>query len=452
MQDINEYIEKVYNNSPTWFADECNKFWNTNRIAKVLGYKEYLNGIHKILQRKDYKVHDKVFTVRKNIFQTLKTILNFHATYLCGKPVTLAGDDTMVKVFNNIYRKAGYSKIDFDVIDKVDKFGDTYELVYIDKNKNIKSKIIDSADGYPVHSESGDYVCFIEHWIINNIYYYNVYFEDKIEEWSNEGGELVLINTYNNASKILPIHYCNRNDYNTNYGYSLLNDLIPIMDEIEDYINKLGDGIYTNVINPILLSIGNELDKDSVDVNANGIMVNMQIGSDMKYVTATMDYNTIKLYIDNLKQQLLEVAQIPSIIMNMGNVANVSELSLQLLFQLADNKALENEVFIKEGMNKRFEGIRNILELQGISFNNDAYIEPIFNYNRPVATTELINNLATQFDKGCLDKRTFIERSPLTTNVDQVLERLQKEDQDKQNTNISTTDNNVSDMQKGKVG
>lgn len=457
MQDISEYIEKVYNNSLTWFEDECKQPWHMTRISKVLQYKDYLQRIHKVLARKDYKYKGKTFVVRKNIFQTLKTILNFHSTYICGKPVSLAGDDVMVKEFNNVYRQALYSNVDYNIADKINKYGDSYEVIYLDENKNIKSKIVDSADGYPVYSETGDYVAFIEYWTINAISYYDVYYIDRTEHWSNEGGELQLIDSGLNISGVLPVHYHNKNDWDTNFGQSMLEDLIPIMDEIEDFLSKFGDGIYTNVINPILAVSGIELDDDdNVDVNANGIALNLGQGGTASYITANMDYNTAKLYLDNLKQQLIEVAQVPSIIMNTGNVANVSEVSLQLLFQLADNKALENEVFLRDGMNKRFKAIQNILDKKGITFNEDAYVEPVFNYNRPIATTELINNLATQYDKGCLDKRTFIERSPLTTNVDQVLERLKKEEQEKEsNTNgTNNTDdieNNMEDIQKGKM-
>lgn len=460
MQDINEYIEKVYNNSSTWFTDEVNEPWHMSRISKVLKYKDYLKRVHKVLLRKDYTMKNKTFVVRKNIFQTLKTILNFHSTYSLGKPVSLAGSDLMVKEFNTVYRKGLYHNADYNVADKVNKFGDSYEVIYLDSNKNIQPKIIDSADGYPVYSESGDYVAFIEYWTkdSNKVSYYNVYYPNKIQSWSNEGGELQLINSGLNISEILPIHYHNKNDDDPNFGESLLEDLVPIMDEIEDFLSKFGDGIYTNVINPILAIAGVELDSDdSVDVNANGIALNLGQGGSASYVSANMDYNTAKLYLDNLKQQLIEVAQVPSIIMNTGNIANVSEISLQLLFQLADNKALENEVFLRDGMNLRFEAIQNILAKKGIVFDEDAYVEPVFNYNRPVATTELINNLATQYDKGCLDKRTFIERSPLSTNVDQVVERLKKEEQEKQvntdDTNIDTTNNTaiIENTQKGKI-
>ncbi|NMM65543.1 phage portal protein [Clostridium sp. P21] len=436
--DINEYIEKVYNNSTEWFADEVKKATHLNRIADVLENKDYLAGRHKVLKREDIKYKEQEYITRKIVIQEAKTILNFHSTYLLGKPISLVGTENMVKECEKIYRRGEYNDIDYRILDKMSKYGDAYEYVYID-NGTIKSKIIDSADGYPVYSEDGQYVAFVEYWIINAISYYNVYYMDHVEEWNNEGGELNLVNEYKNITG-LPIHYHSLSDEDDNFGISVLKDIRPLLDEIEDLLSKMGDGIYTLSLNPILTTIGQQLE-GTISADAVGYSVALEAGSDMKYVTATMDYSTIKLYLDTLAQKLNLVAHMPSIVGGNTNVANVSEVSLKLLYQLADVMAMLNEKCIRKGIRKRFEIFKKILELKGIKFAEDDYIDVEFNYSRPVNAAELLDNISKQFAMGAISKRSIIEKSPLTSNVDMEMNRLKKEDSSNNSTNeIITND------------
>ncbi|MFT5872850.1 MAG: SPP1 family phage portal protein [Clostridium sp.] len=435
--DINEYIDKVYNGKIDWFADEVEQSYNIARISNVLGYKNYLNGVHNILKKSDMKYKEELFITRKLVIQECRTILNFHSTYLLGKPLSLTGTENMVKEFEKVYRKGCYNDIDFRLNDKMAKFGDSYEYVYLE-GKKIKSKIIDSAEGYPVFSEDNLYVAFIEHWCINGIYYYIVYYENEVQEWNNEGAnvKLNMTSSYPNCSG-LPICYHNFNDSDDNFGTSLIKDIRPILDEIEDLLSKMGDSIYTLSLNPLLVSIGQPI-VGSLSADGVGYCVGLEMGSDLKYVSATMDYNTIKLYLDTLGQKLNMVSHMPSIVSG-GNIANVSEVSLKLLYQLADVLAMLSEKCMVKGITQRFEIFEKLLVSQGITFNEDDYVSVSFNYSRPQNMTELLDNLTKQFNMGAISMRTIIEKSPLTTDVAQELFRI-KEEEDSLNLDDVETD------------
>lgn len=440
--NIEEYIQDRYDNNTYWFEDEVNQSEHIVRVSEVCNNKEYLNGNHKILTKEDFVYKGKEFITRKLVLQISKTIMNFHSTYLLGKKLSLTGSENKVKEYENIYRKSHYNNIDFKILDKANKYGDSYEYVYLDDKKNIASKIIASEDGYPVYSEDdGTYLCFIEHYtkVSNSVSYYNVYYEDRVEQWNNEGGELHLVDSKTNISG-LPIHYHNQNDYNDFYGISLLSDIIPIIDELEFLFSKMGDGIYTLSLNPLPILIGQEFESGTVSADATGYVLNIDSGSDFKYANAMMDYSTIKLYLDKLQQQLNEIAHMPSIAMGNTNISNVSEVSLKLLFQLTDVMAMLNEQWIREGLQKRFDIFDKLLKLNGITFNEDEYIDVDFNYARPINGQELLANIKTQFDMGAISIRSVIEKSPLTGDVNQEIERLDKEKKDKAKDNI---DNNI---------
>lgn len=425
--DLQEYIDKKYGGDSNWFAQEVMQGYNLDRISRVVSNKEYLHGVHRILQKKDMAYKGKQYITKKLIINQAKTILNFHSTYLLGKPLSLTGSENKVSEYQSIYRKGNYNQVDYNIIDNIGKYGDAYEYVYLDGNKNIVSKIIDSADGYPVYTETNDYVAFIENWTVNGVDYYNIYYPDKVDSYTNEGGMINPVSSSPNLSG-LPIHYHNKNDWNINYGESLLYDIMPILDEIEDLMSKLGDSIYTLSLSPIPVTIGQVEVENTIDKDAVGYALSLEGGADMKYVNATMDYNTIKMDLDKLEQKLNFVAHMPAIATGgNGNISNVSEVSLQILYQLADVYAMVNEKCIRAGLIKRFDMIDKLLSLKGVTFNDDEYIDVEFNYSRPVNATDILNQLNTQYNMGAISKKTIIEKSPIITDVTQEMDRLKEE-------------------------
>lgn len=440
MQNIEDYIADRYQGDLHWFEQEVNQSNHVMRISNVVNNKNYLLGQHKILQREDSKWKGKEYITKKLVLNQAKTILNFHSTYLLGKPLSLTGSENKVKVYQNIYRKGNYNNIDFKILDNEIKYGDAYEYVYIDNDKNICSKIIKSEDGYPIYSEdTGDYIGFIEYYTCysNSVSYYNIYYPDRVESWSNQGGELHLISTSSNISG-LPIHYSNCESGYDNFGVSLLDDIMPILDEFEDVLSKMSDSIYTLSLNPMPVVTGQKIE-GSIPADAAGYSVNLDAGS-FDYKNANMDYNTIKLYLDKLQQELNIIAHMPSIALGNSNVANVSEVSLKLLYQLADVYAMVSEKFMRSGLKKRFEMFDKLLKIKGVALSDTDYVDVEFNYSRPVNTSEVLDNLNKQFNMGAISKQSIIEKSPLTSDVTTELERLKQEGSTGNNVGNNITD------------
>lgn len=453
MQDINYYIETTYKNDPFWFTKEVDKSHHRSRVGKDFELKEYLHGIHKVLNRKDIKYKNQEFIVKKMIFDISKTIINFHVNYLLGKPVTLTGSEDLVKEIKQVYKYGGFHDTDNGLLKKNVIYGESYEYIYRDDNDNITSKIIDTIFCYPVFSDDGSYVAFIEHWKTkDNIYYWNVYYEDKVQEYTNEGSnpsvkkdkttgennidyDIRLLGEYENESG-LPIPYYESSEWDYREGEGLLQIIIPVIDELEDLFSKMGDAIYTLSLNPLLTTIGQELE-GAIHNDAVGYNVKLDNGSDMKYVTATMDYNTIKLEIDKLENYLNFVAHIPSILGGGGNIANVSEVSLKMLYQLADVYAGITERIMRRGFNKRLNIIRKMIGKE----DKEEYVDVVFNYNRPANVTEMLDNISKQVGLGAMSIQSAMEKSPLTDDVTMEMERVAKEKKDK--TDNSNVDTNV---------
>lgn len=419
--NIDEY-RMTFDDPNRWFVEEVNKGYHKQRIAKVIANRDYLSGQHKILLKEDAKYKGKELITRKTIINYAKTLLNFHSTYLLGKPVSLTGGESISKTFSDIYKVGLYNTIDYQILDRVNKFGDAYEVTFVD-NCKIKSKVLDSADGYPVYSDIGEYIAFIEHWtdIYSSISYYNVYYPTYVEYWSNEGGREILIDSKINVCG-LPIHYHNFNDADYCFGESILVDIKPLLDELEDILSKMGDAIYVNSLNPMPVATGQRIE-NTIPADATGYILNLDNGT-YDVVSTMMDYQTIKLYLDNIKELINEIGCVPSVLGN-SNVANVSEVSLKMLFHMANIKAMETEKWLDIGMQERFKKFKQILNMQGIKVDGDCEVE--YNLSIPVATDEVVANLKVMRDMGAISIDTIMEKSALIKDVSVEKARLQGE-------------------------
>ena len=421
--NIEQYIEKNFDDTSYWFEQEVNRPYHAKRITDAINKVFYLKGMHKVKNREDAVYKGRELITRKTIINYAKTVIDFHNTYLVGKPITLTGNENTVKTFREVYKLGLYDTVDFNVIDHVNKFGDAYEVVYID-NGVVKSKILNNADCYPVYSDLGEYLAFIEHWTdcYSSISYYNVYYPNYVERWTNEGGDMHMYDSNINVCG-LPIHYHNNNDEDDLFGQSLLDDIMPLLDELEDVYSKLGDAIYVNTLNPLPVSTGVRLES-AIPADATGYVLNMENGGDFKMVATTMDYNNIKFYIDSLRTMINEVACIPAVLSN-TEVSNISEMSMKMLFHLAGIKATTNEKWMTKGLQERFDKWRMLLGMQGI--NASGEVEVVFNLSMPVDGDELYSNLEKMKAMGAISVRTIMENSDLIKDADVELKRIEGE-------------------------
>ena len=380
-----------------------------NNIAKAQAIKNYMEGQHKVLERKDFMFKNETFHTAKIILQSIKPIIDFHTSYICGNPITIGGDSGQVKALSTVYKKGAYNKTNYDIAKNIYTYGNAYEYVYRDEKGVIRSKLIRPEDSYPIYNNYGEYVSFIEQWndLVTNDQHSIVYTPTEVTEFNGD----TPIETYNNTTG-LPIHYTSGNmDRSGYFGVALTSDLIPIMNEIEGLLSKMSDSVNTLSLNPLGVSVGDRVDS-SVDSNVTGAVLNIEAGGDFKWATAELDNEAINTILNNLFNQFYVVAQVPSILYGQSNIANVSEVSLKLMFNGADNLSKKTAFSMQEGFNKRAEYIGKLLgmNLEGVNYT--------FNYSRPIDDNSLINDIKTQLDMGIMSKHTAMEKSPYIIDVE----------------------------------
>lgn len=409
-----------------WFKDEIGKTRYKDRIGRVTDIDDYLRREHKVLQIPSFEFKEHTFEPTRLVLQTLKSIIKFHSSYVCGSPVSITGDKEFVSLLNTIYKKGGYTKTDLEIAKDLITYGDTFEYVYLDENNNIRSKIIRNKDSYPLYDSFGNYTNFVEYWKDEDTRkdHYIVYYPDKVEIY--EGSKLV--DTKNNLTG-LPIWYSamDKSKYDK-FGDPFPLDLIGIMDTIEALLSKLDTAVTTLSLSPLGVVSGQRMDS-AIPTNIVGTVMNLEDGATFNWANAQMDRESIKLELDYVIQQFYAIACVPASIMGQSNVANVSETSITMLYQQCDNFARQYIASMREGFEQRLAYIRKLMEYNHQTVSDEVFDSINFSFNvaRPVDNAADMENMQIQYNCGAISKQTIIDRSPYTTDTALELKRIEDE-------------------------
>lgn len=416
-------------NSKYWFEEEIQKPKYKTRTTTVDDINDYLLREHKVSLREDFEFKGKTFETAKIILQSLRSIIKFHVGYICSNPISLTGDSQVVADMTNIYKKGNFHKRDMEIAKDLLTYGDCFEYLFLDDKDRICSKIIRNKDSYPIYNSDGKYTHFVEFWKDEDTRddHYVVYYPDKVEIYVNHG----LVDTKVNLSG-LPIWYSSLDkSKNDMFGDPFILDLIPVMDSIEQLLSKLDDAVSTLSLNPIGVVTGQRIDSN-IPNNITGVVLNLEDNSTFQYASANMDRESIKLELDYLIQMFYSVACVPSVLTGSSNIANVSENSTTMIFYQTDNFCKQFITAMKEGFVTRFEQIRKLLEIKGMTINDELFdtLDFCFNVNRPVDNKSDMENMKLQYECGAISKQTIIDKSPYTTDVALELERLKQESEE----------------------
>ena len=301
-----------------WFKDEIEKTRYKDRISRVEDIDDYLRRNHKVLQIPSFQYKEHTFEPTRLVLQTLRSIIKFHSSYICGSPVSITGDKEFVSLLNTIYKRGGYAKTDLEIAKDLITYGDTFEYVYLDGDK-IKSKLIRNKDSYPLYDSFGNYTHFVEYWKDEDTRadHYVVYYPEKVEIYENS----TLVDTKPNLTG-LPIWYSamDKSKYDK-FGDPFPLDLMGIMDTIESLLSKLDTAVLTLSLSPIGIISGQRFDDSSIPRDMVGAVLNIEEGGSFSWANAQMDRESIKLELDYVIQQFYAIACVPASIMGQSNVA-----------------------------------------------------------------------------------------------------------------------------------
>jgi len=416
---IGTYVYKYYDGKFDWFVDEVKLFEHQKRINTILNIKDYLEGNHKILNKRPYNFNGKLYNPAKIVLNYAKTLLNFMVSYVLANPVTITGNEEITSKFLIVYRKGNYEKTDWDILSNMLKFGFCIEYVYMDENNVIRSKVFDPIDSYPVFDDDNQLIAFIEHYIVDGIPYYTVFYDEYVEKYITVNGQISLNSTHANPSG-LPILYVNESETSL-LGRSELEDWVPILDAMEEVLSRTFDA-YDHYLVGIPVLVGQRLTKADIPKDIIGSGLVLDDGADFRFVSNNFDVKGFQELWKTLTSVLLDLAHVPAVSMSKTDISNLSEVSIRLLFSLADMKAALNARQLKQGMKQRFSVWAKLLGI-----DDDIDVDVHFHFARPQNDAEIIENLEILRKLNMISLQTALERNPYVSDVSSELKRLQEE-------------------------
>ncbi|GGF86364.1 phage portal protein [Paenibacillus aceti] len=415
MSSIEQFInENRY--SSNWFVDFVNDARNQMRINDIIDKKLYLAGQHKINNRPPEMFNGKPFMPRKILLSYGSRLIDYATAYLVGNNVTYSGDKEVVSAIQSIY-KNGYENLDFDIVQSVYRYGNSWEYVYI-KDGKVKSKLIDAADSYPVVDDDNEYIGFVESYTVNNVSFWNVYYNDRVEKYYNNGGDIKHRGTYTNLTG-LPVLYRNDNPIDDVFGRSDLEDYINIIDSMEDMISKSVDGFY-KFITGIPVVKGQRLTgEDALPTEIVGGGITLDSDADFKFENNEFDHEAFKTLYNHLTMSLMDVSGTPSVAFGRAEISNISEVSLKLLYSVANLKAMMTERYIREGLKDRLTKFRTLLDKQGMRYTNEQWdsITITFQYAMPSSAKDIIDNMQTLREMNSISLESVLKHNPYVSDV-----------------------------------
>lgn len=437
--NLQRYVKLKYDNKPTWFIEEVSSYANQARLVDTQEIKEYLDGQHKILNRSNFKYNGQTIEPRRIVINLAKTIINFKTQYLLKNPVNFIGNEKMIDEFQKVNKLGRFDDKNEKILSRLLKYGQVYEYLFINKKGHIDSKLINADEGTPVFNRNNEMIAFIEHYTFDGITYWTLYTDEYVQEWNDEGGEVHLVESFVNVSG-LPVLYMSENEQSSTQGRSELKDYIGILDNMEDVLSKYVDSMY-KFMNPIPVAIGQQL-KDSIPSEIVGGGINLDDGADFKMVSNQLDSDSFELVYKTLNQTLLDVSSTPAVSMNKTDISNLSEVSIKLLFSLADTSAGVYENYLINGLMDRYYKVAKLLSLKGIAITEDQLttLDFKFIYNTPSNHKEILDNMKTQYDMGAISTETILENSPYIKDSVLELSRLNSEKDSKSDNETVETD------------
>lgn len=433
-QPLNDFVTGFGYNRQEWFKEYVEDYQQQKRIMEIINIKEYLGGLHDINKVTGDTVPGQDWQSRRIVLQYAKRLIEFGATFLAGKSVTLSGDESVMDAIRLIYKTSDYEKKDLQVALEVLRYGNCFEYVYVknDATRKISSRFIDAADGYPIFSDEGEYISFIEFYTVNGVDFYTVFTPETVTKYSNAGGGLKQTATYSNLSG-LPIIHKNENVLSSLYGRSDIYDYKTILDQMELLLSKSSLGLFQNLFGIPVIS-GQELftkdDKgnQSEALNPNLVGQGLNIDSDSEFKFVANEFNSDgfeKLY-NTLQMALLDVSGTPSVALGKTDISNLSEVSLKLLFLQAELKSMLLAKFLKDSFKVRINKFKTLLAYKGIKFTDEQWdtIDINFNLNMPSSAQDIITNLTKLKEIGALSDESIVKMNPYVTDSAMELEKI----------------------------
>ena len=396
--------------------------FNLNQLPKMKRYKNYYDGIHKILN----KVYsDETKPCNHTVINYCYNIANSYAGYLATPGYISYGSDSDIEDVMEILRYNDYQSEDSDFLLDALIYGTASELMYLDSESRVRFRLINPTQFFGIYDDSltGDLMYFVriyeaDAWDNGDKYYVDVYSDLDIKHYEMSGmnGYLHFIDE--------EVHYfsqCPANIFTLPDEKSIFDCIMGLQDASNELISSEIDD-FSAFCDAYLALMGVDAEADDIKMMKENRVLVLPEGATAMWLTKNANDTQVENIMKRIHDSIYRIAQCPDFSSEsfVGGVS--SGIAIRYRLTGMENRAGVIEGRMKKALQRRIEIICGIATLKlGEAVFRDIKID--FKRNIPVDETNTINMINAL--KGTVSDATLLSQLSFVDDVNAELEAVQ---------------------------
>lgn len=419
------YMEKLSIESITEkdIKDLIDKYHNVKDYGK---FKNYYEGNHPIL---DHTKRENFSPNNQIVNNMAKYVTDTAVGYFIGKPIIYSSIDTeLLEKITEIFEYNDEQDHNTEIAKKNSIYGSCYEMIYLDEDGKIRFHYIEPNNLIMIYAtgnieptsairviysnnKKGELIKKVEYYTSSDIYYFQIQ-NDKLELQSIEPHyfqEIPFIEFINNEER--------RGDFE---------DIITLIDAYNKVQSNTANLFEYNDEAILKISkLGDVSTKDVRDMKQKGAII-LEDGGEIDWLVKQIDDTSIENYKKRLREDMHIFTNIPNMTDESFGGSSLSGVAISYkLWGLEQVCAIKERKF-KKAIQRRIELIVNILNLKGGNYNY-MDLKLHFRRNKPQDLLELAQ--ITTMLSSELSRETRLKLLPLVENVQDEIDKLEREKQ-----------------------
>ena len=391
---------------------------------KLNRYKNYYDGIQTILG-KSYADTSKPCS--RTVINECKAIADAYAGYLATPSFISYKSNEDIEDVMNILRYNDYHAEDADFLLNALVYGMAAELMYIDKDAQVRFRLINPTTCFGIYDDSltGDLMYFVRmykvsEWDDSDTYRVDVYSDYDIKHYTMSGKSGYLTFTGEEP------HYfsqCPANIFALPDEKSIYDCVMGLQDAVNELVSSEIDD-YSAFCDAYLTLVGVDADAEDIAAMKKNRVLLLPENASAQYLTKSATDAQVENILKRLHDSIYRIAQCPDFSSEtfVGGVS--SGIAIRYRLTGMETRAGKIEAEMRKALQRRIEIICGIASLK---LGEEVYrdIEIDFKRNIPedlTSTINLINSL-----KGSVSDATLLSQLPFISDVNAELEALKQQ-------------------------
>lgn len=389
-------------------------------------YKEYYDGIQKILQ-KTYT--DETKPCSRTVINYCKNIADSYCGYLASPGYISYSSQNDIEDIMDILRYNDYQAEDSDFLLNALVYGKAAELMFTDEQGKVRFRLINPTQCFGVYDDclTGDLLYFVrvypvDEWDGYEHFKVDVYTDTEIRHYSMIGNSNVI-----EVEDVEPHYFnqCPANVFALPDEKSIFDCILGLQDASNELLSSEIDD-FSAFCDAYLVLMGMDADSDDIKSMKENRVLILPENSTATWLTKNSTDTQIENMLKRIQDSIYRIAACPDFSSEtfVGGVS--SGIAIRYRLTGMETRAAKIEAEMKKALQRRIEIICGIASLK---YGEEVFrdIEIKFTRNIPEDESTIVNLVNSL--KGTVSDKTLLSQLPFVSDVNAELDALDKQKQ-----------------------